>query len=178
MESCSICGGSRYTDALKVYNKGKPAWCMPRKGTVEHAKIKEIMERPKKSTRKLRKAPVESVTNLGKEGQKRIEEFTDTEPIISSEMEVKKTRKLRKVAAVEEKPKEWYEHKLWSDGTYTYELDPVLRKGNNYFFKNLTSEEDQKRLNPSEWPSAGFVIRANKNGLPPKMLQNRKLRPI
>jgi hypothetical protein len=83
METCPKCGGSKYTDALKVYNKGKPAWCMPRKGTESHAEVLRIMNTPKKPTRKLRKAPVESVTNLGQEGRKRIEEFTDTKPIIN-----------------------------------------------------------------------------------------------
>jgi len=83
LRTCPKCGGSKYTDALKVYNKGKPAWCMPRKGTELHAEVLRIMNTPKKPTRKLRLAPVESVTNLGKEGRKRIEEFSDTKPIIN-----------------------------------------------------------------------------------------------
>jgi uncharacterized FlaG/YvyC family protein len=94
MEVCQRCGGSKYTDALKKFNAGKPAWCFPRKGTDLHAEVLSLIEKPK--TRKLRKASPESVTNLGKEGQKRIEEFTDTKPNISRKMEVKKTRKLRK----------------------------------------------------------------------------------
>ena len=76
MEICPKCGGSKYTDALKEYNKGKPAWCMPRKGTDLHSEVLRIMNAPKKPTRKLRKAPEESVTNLGQEGRKRIHVFT------------------------------------------------------------------------------------------------------
>lgn len=57
MEICPKCGGSKYTDALKEYNKGKPAWCMPRKGTDLHSEVLRIMNAPKKPTRKLRKAP-------------------------------------------------------------------------------------------------------------------------
>lgn len=92
-----MCGGSKYTDALKKFNAGKPAWCLPRKGTELHAEVLRIMNTPKKPTRKLRKAPEESVTYLSQEGRKRIEEFTRTQPSISSQMEVeKKTRKLRK----------------------------------------------------------------------------------
>jgi hypothetical protein len=88
MESCKHCGGTKYTDALKKYNQGKSAWCMPRKGTELHAEVLSIMNAPKKPTRKLRKALVESVTNLGKADEKRIKEFTRTKPNISSEMEV------------------------------------------------------------------------------------------
>jgi hypothetical protein len=43
MEICPKCGGSKYTDALKEYNKGKPAWCMPRKGTNLHSEVLRIM---------------------------------------------------------------------------------------------------------------------------------------
>jgi hypothetical protein len=32
-KKCPKCGGSKYTDALKEYNAGKSAWCLPRKGT-------------------------------------------------------------------------------------------------------------------------------------------------
>ena len=32
----------RWVDALKIYNEGK-AWCIPRKGTKEHAEVKAIM---------------------------------------------------------------------------------------------------------------------------------------
>jgi hypothetical protein len=72
---------------------------MPRKGTESHAEVLRIMNAPKKPSRKLRRAPSESVTYLGKESQKRIEGFTRTHPTISSKMEVeKKTRKLRKEA--------------------------------------------------------------------------------
>lgn len=57
MEICQKCGGTKYTDALKEYNAGKPAWCLPRKGTELHAEVLRIMNAPKKSSRKLRKAP-------------------------------------------------------------------------------------------------------------------------
>ena len=30
--------------ALKIYNRNKPVWCIPRKGTEEHAQVKAIME--------------------------------------------------------------------------------------------------------------------------------------
>ena len=93
---CEICGGTKYTDALKKYNAGKPAWCLPRKGTELHAEVLRIMNAPKKPVRKLRKPPTESVTNLGKETQKRIQESTRIEPVTSME---KPTRKLRKAPA-------------------------------------------------------------------------------
>jgi hypothetical protein len=176
MEICPKCGGSKYTDALKVYNKGKPAWCMPRKGTESHAEVLRIMNTPKKPTRKLRKTPEESVTNLGQEGRKRIEEFTDTKPIINKmEVAKKPTRKLRK-APVKEQPKKWYEHKLWSNGTYRFELDPVMRPGKTYFFKNLTSEEEQKQRGEII-VSPGFNMRPNKDGLPTKSFLS-KFKPV
>jgi hypothetical protein len=34
----------RWVDALKIYNAGK-SWCIPRKGTPEHAAVRAIMER-------------------------------------------------------------------------------------------------------------------------------------
>ena len=96
MEICQKCGGTKYTDALKQYNTGKSTWCIPRKGTELHKEVLKIMNAPKKPSRKLIKAPTNSMTYLGKESQKRIEEFTRTKPTISTEMEIKKTRKLRK----------------------------------------------------------------------------------
>jgi uncharacterized FlaG/YvyC family protein len=74
-----------WISALKEFNSKKGMWCLPKKGSAEHTKVMKIMDRMKKG-----------VTNLGKEGQKRIEESTRTKPSISREMEVKKTRKLRK----------------------------------------------------------------------------------
>jgi len=294
LRTCPKCGGSKYTDAIKKFNAGKPAWCMPRKGTELHTEVLRIMNTPKKPTRKLRLAPVESVTNLGKEGRKRIEEFSDTKPIINKmtsktcpycnkeyknltqhitkahvhfyieidrngeepkmtvtnqdgkvlkkddtpsdketrdgrtnwtfyfeskagegtyvelyedgEVEVnrdvyntttnrfvstskafknwsvkfiapkKPTRKLRLAPVAEEQPKKWYEHKLWSDGTYRYELDPVMRPGKTYFFKNLTSEEEQKQRGETI-VSSGFNMRPNKDGLPTKTFLS-KFKPV
>jgi hypothetical protein len=78
LRTCPKCGGSKYTDALKVYNKGKPAWCMPHKGTESHAEVLRIMNAPKKPTRKLRKAPVmESV--VVPVGKKRVSKPIDPE---------------------------------------------------------------------------------------------------
>jgi hypothetical protein len=79
---CHICGGSKYTDALKKYNAGKSAWCLPRKGTTEYKEVLDLIEKPK---RKLR-------PKTGQAPQKRIEDFT---PIQSVEMEEKPKRKLK-----------------------------------------------------------------------------------
>ena len=73
---------STWIQALKEYNKDG-MWCMPRKGTAEHAKVKAIMEKLKAKV----------VTNSGKARQKRIEVSTPPESNISK-MEVPK-RKLR-----------------------------------------------------------------------------------
>lgn len=69
-----MCGGSKYTDALKKFNAGKPAWCMPRKGTELHAEVLSLIEKPK--TRKLRKAPVVAPTK--KTGKETEAELTNT----------------------------------------------------------------------------------------------------
>jgi len=60
MEVCKKCGGSKFVDALRKYNEGKPAWCIPRKGTELHAEVLKIMNANKPPTRKLRKAPSQS----------------------------------------------------------------------------------------------------------------------
>ena len=36
----------KYTDALKIYNKGKTKWCFPRKGSVDYKKVKKIQGKP------------------------------------------------------------------------------------------------------------------------------------
>ena len=36
--------------ALKKYNENKPKYTVPKKGTVEYAKVKKIMEKMKKSS--------------------------------------------------------------------------------------------------------------------------------
>ena len=33
-----------YIDALKVYNKDKPKWCIPRKGSIGAKRVQEIRE--------------------------------------------------------------------------------------------------------------------------------------
>jgi hypothetical protein len=87
METCNICGGSRWTDALKEYNAGK-MWCVPRKGTPEHAEVKLIMERLKNPKPKRKLKP-----KTGQASQKRIEEFTPIQSVRS--MEEKPKRKLK-----------------------------------------------------------------------------------
>lgn len=76
MEICSRCGGTKYTDALKQYNAGKPAWCMPRKGTELHAEVLSLIDKPK--TRKLRKAPVMAPVTAPA-GKKRVSKPIDPE---------------------------------------------------------------------------------------------------
>ncbi len=79
---CSICGGTKYTDALKQYNEGKPAWCIPRKGTKLHEELLQIMNAPKKPTRKLRKAPAQAPVEIPAQvpaGKKRVSKPIDPE---------------------------------------------------------------------------------------------------
>lgn len=113
MKICSICGGSKYSDALKEYNVGKPAWCMPRKGTESYAEVLKIITKN------------ESVTKIGKVPQKRIEVFSPTKPVINS-MEVKKTRKLIKAPVTK-----YYKYNTNVNSWAIYELEslnpPVLK---------------------------------------------------
>jgi hypothetical protein len=41
----------RWVDALKVFNQGKSSWCIPKKGSKEHAEVMEIMSKPAKPTK-------------------------------------------------------------------------------------------------------------------------------
>lgn len=82
---CSICGGTKYTDALKKYNKGKPEWCMPRKGTPGHTEILSIIAKPK---RKLH--------------QKRILDSAQSKEVIVGEKKSMETPK-RKLRSVKER---------------------------------------------------------------------------
>lgn len=34
----------KYSDALKIYNEGKPAWCSPRKGSNDYKAVIAIMK--------------------------------------------------------------------------------------------------------------------------------------
>ena len=34
----------KWISALKKYNESKPMWCIPRRGTIEHKKVLEIMK--------------------------------------------------------------------------------------------------------------------------------------
>ena len=114
----------------------------------------------------------------GQTPQKRIEEFTPTEPITS--MEEKPKRKLKlKTPVVEDEPKNWYEHKLWSDGEYTYELNPVKQKGNIFFWKNLTPESEQILSKKFPFKFSGIHVRDVNPGSPPqKQLNARGLKPV
>jgi hypothetical protein len=82
---CRKCGGTKYTDALKKYNQGKPEWCMPRKGTPGHTEILNIIAKPK---RKL--------------GQKRILDSTPSKEAIVEEKKNMETPK-RKLRSVKER---------------------------------------------------------------------------
>jgi hypothetical protein len=42
----------KYSDALKIYNQGKPAWCSPRKGTNDYKAVLAIMKGSSKSPKK------------------------------------------------------------------------------------------------------------------------------
>ena len=42
----------KYSDALKIYNQGKPAWCSPRKGTNDYKAVLAIMKGSPKSPKK------------------------------------------------------------------------------------------------------------------------------
>lgn len=93
----------------------------------------------------------------------------------------KPTRKLRK-APVEEKQKEWYEHELWTEGTYKFKLDPVIQSGNVWFWENLTPSKDQpingKFPFGHSFASSGVFIRATKDGSIPRQVKRYGLRPI
>jgi hypothetical protein len=41
-----------YIVALRVFNAGSPSWCIPRKGTVGHARIERIRKGEKTETAK------------------------------------------------------------------------------------------------------------------------------
>ena len=84
---------SVWIQALKIFNKDS-MWCMPRKGSPEHAKVKKIMDKikkePENKKRESEMMAMEDInmTKIGKAGGKRIRKFTRTKPNISSEMEV------------------------------------------------------------------------------------------
>ncbi len=42
----------KYSDALKIYNEGKPAWCSPRKGSNDYKAVIAIMKGMPKSPSK------------------------------------------------------------------------------------------------------------------------------
>ena len=42
----------KYSDALKIYNEGKPAWCSPRKGSNDYKAVLAIMKGVPKSLSK------------------------------------------------------------------------------------------------------------------------------
>ena len=44
----------KYFDALKIYNQGKPAWCSPRKDTVDYKTVIAIMKKTPKTLSKQR----------------------------------------------------------------------------------------------------------------------------
>jgi hypothetical protein len=181
---CSICGGTKYTDALKKYNQGKPEWCMPRKGTPGHTEILNIIAKPK---RKLH--------------QKRILDSASSKEAIVEEKKNMETpkRKLRsvkerensKLMAMEDKdapeikvvnPKgEWYEHKYWmiDDGTTRelYEIDPVVRPGNKYFFKRMLTKKQKEKIGTHP-RNFGFTVRITKKGLPHEADFPEDMRPI
>jgi len=50
----------KWMAALKIYNHNKGKWCIPKKGTTEYAKVKEIMNNGTASVKK-KAAPVATV---------------------------------------------------------------------------------------------------------------------
>jgi hypothetical protein len=60
----------KYFDALKIYNQGKPAWCSPRKDTVDYKAVIAIMKKTsgtlsKESSPKSSKSSKSSLSNKG-----------------------------------------------------------------------------------------------------------------
>jgi len=68
-----------WIEALKKWNAGKPAWCIPRKGSKEYDEVKAIMARKFKFTKKpAPKNTIEEVqpAQAPTEEEKMIEEYT------------------------------------------------------------------------------------------------------
>jgi hypothetical protein len=55
----------KYIDALRKYNEGKDKWCVPRKGTEDYVKIRNMMNM--KGTRKLQNKRLDSAQQNKKE---------------------------------------------------------------------------------------------------------------
>lgn len=56
----------KWIDALKKWNEGKGAWCIPKKGTPQHAEVISLMHEVPKKTRKLVKAEPKMTRKLRK----------------------------------------------------------------------------------------------------------------
>ena len=148
---------STWIQALKEYNKDG-MWCMPRKGTAEHAEVMKIMEKLKAHQKRIDiSAPSKSnisnkakvVTNSGKARQKRIDISAPSESNISK-MEAPK-RKLRKAVS---KPNPFDKEKfLVSNENGVKEYAPlskeeertiVLPEGSLWYF--FRSDTPKKRI--------------------------------
>ena len=126
---CSICGGTKYTDALKKYNKGKPEWCMPRKGTPGHTEILSIIAKPK---RKLH--------------QKRILDSAQSKEAIVEEKKSMETskRKLRSVKERENSKMMAMEDKdapEMKTPKFYYYQDESVKKEDHYYFLYIKSNK-------------------------------------
>ena len=90
---------SSWISALKEYNDKKGSWCMPRKGSAEHAEVKAIMEKMKgKPATKAKAEPVADKPVADKPKTKlRTEKAKESEMMAKDRdaPEMKKTRKLK-----------------------------------------------------------------------------------
>lgn len=99
-----------YIEALKVWNAGGEAWCIPRKGTEKQKEVKAIMEKAKyPNRRKLRKASEE-----------------EPPPLESVDAPIRPENKNKKVK--EEKPKE--EKKVETSKVKTNKTEKGKETGN------------------------------------------------
>lgn len=142
----------KWLQALKVWNQGKEKWCVPRKGTKEHAEVKALMEHSKP----------EKVKERNEErGKKALEQLRAFETKVKESNKAKKQEAFKKAVerynerkrkqTNETKPTEEAKPKKSAEEAYREYYATLDRKGRNalnvrrrYWVKKGLSEDEAK----------------------------------
>ena len=85
----------KWLAALKIYNKNKGRWCIPKKGTAEYAKVKDIMNEEVSLKKKTTTSSINVADAMAKNQARRGQLFTSFESRMKAMDLAKKIRGFR-----------------------------------------------------------------------------------
>jgi len=158
----------KWVDALKVYNTGK-TWCVPRKGSPEHAEVMKIMGKSKVESPA---APVAAAKmSVSKaEAVKQIKAHKEKEEKVSSmaaKVKERKAMRLLKALVVARRVKKAAKASVTPSAIFTSLWEGEPSENNSIRFKSAASNADiikTIRENNASTQSLAFTVSTSSNG--------------